>query len=77
MSSSTSGTMHRAVATHPQAAEDVDYKTNPYVKPPYSYAKLICMAMEASNQPKILLSVIYKWISDNFCYFRHADPTWQ
>ncbi|KAM6403485.1 forkhead box protein J1 [Rhynochetos jubatus] len=77
ISSSTSRTMHHAVAMHSQATEDVDYKTNPYVKPPYSYAKLICMAMEASSQPKITLSAIYKWITDNFCYFQHADPTWQ
>lgn len=77
ISSSTSRTAHHAVAMHPQLAEDIDYKTNPHVKPPYSYATLICMAMEASKKPKITLSAIYKWITDNFCYFRHADPTWQ
>uniref|UniRef100_A0A1A7YHE6 Forkhead box D2 n=1 Tax=Iconisemion striatum TaxID=60296 RepID=A0A1A7YHE6_9TELE len=47
------------------------------VKPPYSYATLICMAMQASKKSKITLSCIYKWITDNFCYYRHADPTWQ
>ncbi|XP_072259945.1 forkhead box protein J1 [Pyxicephalus adspersus] len=57
--------------------EEIDYKTNPHVKPPYSYATLICMAMQASKKTKITLSAIYKWITDNFCYFRHADPTWQ
>ncbi|XP_020785114.2 forkhead box protein J1-A [Boleophthalmus pectinirostris] len=57
--------------------DDVDYKTNPYVKPPYSYATLICMAMHASKKSKITLSSIYAWITDNFCYYRHADPTWQ
>ncbi|NXN91925.1 FOXJ1 protein, partial [Rhinopomastus cyanomelas] len=77
ISSSTSRTMHRAVAVPPQLAEDIDYKVNPHIKPPYSYANLICMAMEASGEPKITLSAIYKWITDNFCYFRHADPTWQ
>ncbi|KFZ67910.1 Forkhead box protein J1, partial [Podiceps cristatus] len=77
ISSSTSRTAHHAVPVHPQLAEDIDYKTNPHVKPPYSYATLICMAMEASKKPKITLSAIYKWITDNFCYFRHADPTWQ
>ncbi|NXI96083.1 FOXJ1 protein, partial [Psophia crepitans] len=76
-SSSTSRTVHYDMATHPQLAEDIDYQTNPHVKPPYSYATLICMAMEASNKPQITLSAIYKWITDNFCYFRHADPTWQ
>ena len=57
--------------------DDVDYATNPHVKPPYSYATLICMAMQASKATKITLSAIYKWITDSFCYFHHADPTWQ
>ncbi|KAM9208039.1 forkhead box protein J1-like [Leptosomus discolor] len=76
-SSSTSRTAHHTMPVHPQLAEDIDYKTNPHVRPPYSYATLICMAMEASDKPEITLSAIYKWITDNFCYFRHADPTWQ
>ncbi|NXO08791.1 FXJ1B protein, partial [Oriolus oriolus] len=58
-------------------AGDIDYKSNARVKPPYSYATLICMAMEASRKPKITLAAICKWISDNFCYFRRADPSWQ
>ncbi|XP_055561657.1 forkhead box protein J1-like [Falco cherrug] len=76
-SSCTSSTANHPVAVHPQLAGDIDYKTNPHVKPPYSYATLIRMAMEASKKPKISVSDIYKWIMDNFCYFRHADPTWQ
>ncbi|XP_051499543.1 forkhead box protein J1-like [Apus apus] len=76
-SSSSSRPVQHTMATCPQLAEDMDYKTNPHLKPPYSYASLICMAMEASGKPKITLSAIYQWIMDNFCYFRHADPTWQ
>ncbi|XP_053309849.1 forkhead box protein J1 [Spea bombifrons] len=72
-SSSTSRAAHMGL----QPMEEIDYKTNPHVKPPYSYATLICMAMQASKKTKITLSAIYKWITDNFCYFRHADPTWQ
>uniref|UniRef100_A0A663LJW4 Fork-head domain-containing protein n=1 Tax=Athene cunicularia TaxID=194338 RepID=A0A663LJW4_ATHCN len=60
----------------PMAGPGAGDGTNPHVKPPYSYATLICMAMEASAKP-ITLSDIYQWISNNFCYFRHADPTWQ
>ncbi|KAM3859748.1 forkhead box protein J1-B [Diretmus argenteus] len=56
---------------------EVDYKTNPKVKPPYSYASLICMAMQASQRPKVTLSTIYNWITDNFCYYKHAEPSWQ
>lgn len=57
--------------------DEVDYKTNAHIKPPYSYATLICMAMQASKKTKITLACIYKWITDNFCYYRYADPTWQ
>ncbi|NXL86976.1 FXJ1B protein, partial [Alectura lathami] len=74
-STSTSRTAHMAMPAQP--TEEIDYKTNPHVKPPYSYATLIFMAIEASKKSKITLSDIYKWIADTFCYFRHADPTWQ
>ncbi|CAL9698822.1 unnamed protein product [Knipowitschia caucasica] len=60
-----------------ETQEEVDYKTNHKVKPPYSYASLICMAMQASKQPKVTLSTIYTWITENFCYYRHAEPSWQ
>lgn len=73
----TSSSTSRAALQGLQPMEEIDYKTNPHVKPPYSYATLICMAMQASKKTKITLSAIYKWITDNFCYFRHADPTWQ
>ncbi|XP_066423668.1 forkhead box protein J1-like [Molothrus aeneus] len=63
--------------TPPGPPGDIDYRTNSHVKPPYSYATLICMAMEASQQPKLTLAAICKWISDNFCYFRRAHPNWQ
>ncbi|NXI22243.1 FXJ1B protein, partial [Sterrhoptilus dennistouni] len=56
---------------------DIDYSTNPHVRPPYSYATLICMALEASHKPKLTLAEICKWIRDNFSYFRRAHPSWQ
>ncbi|KAH3869271.1 forkhead box protein J1-A-like isoform X2 [Dreissena polymorpha] len=58
-------------------SDSIDYKTNPYVKPPYSYATLICMAMKETKKSKITLSAIYNWITDNFMYYRLADPSWQ
>ncbi|NWW19465.1 FOXJ1 protein, partial [Falcunculus frontatus] len=76
-SSAVTMTMARAVPRPPPLTGDIDYKSNANVKPPYSYAALICMAMEASKKPKITLAAICKWISDNFCYFRRADPSWQ
>lgn len=56
---------------------NVDYKNDANHKPPYSYATLICMAMRETNKTKITLSAIYKWIKENFMYYRIADPTWQ
>ncbi|NP_001158438.1 forkhead box J1 [Saccoglossus kowalevskii] len=61
----------------PTEAEKIDFKTNPYVKPPYSYATLICMAMKETKKNKITLSAIYKWIQDNFMYYKVAEPSWQ
>ena len=54
----------------------VDYKVNGQIKPPFSYATLICMAMKA-NKNKMTLSSIYKWIKENFLYYKNADPNWQ
>lgn len=65
------------ITAQTNASEEIDYKTNRHVKPPYSYATLICMAMQASNKTKITLSAIYSWITENFCYYRYAEPSWQ
>lgn len=54
----------------------VDYPPDGSVKPPYSYATLICMAMKA-NKNKMTLNSIYKWIKENFVYYQNADPSWQ
>ncbi|XP_057717300.1 forkhead box protein J1-A [Corythoichthys intestinalis] len=66
-----------AIVARGHCPDEVDYKTDAGVKPPYSYAHLICMAMKHSKHSKMTLAGIYKWITDNFCYFRHAEPTWQ
>ncbi|KAH9365627.1 hypothetical protein HPB48_010862 [Haemaphysalis longicornis] len=72
------GSSHNAVSRCAAAAvvEEPDYKNQGSSKPPYSYATLICMAMKA-NKNKMTLSAIYKWIRENFLYYRNADPSWQ
>ena len=57
--------------------DKIDYKTNSTVKPPYSYATMICMAMRETKKNKITLAGIYNWITENFIYYRMADPSWQ
>ncbi|XP_028265307.1 forkhead box protein J1-A-like [Parambassis ranga] len=65
------------IVAYGHCPDEVDYKTNAHIKPPYSYATLICMAMQASKESKFNLPYIYKWITDNFCYYRHSDSNWQ
>lgn len=55
----------------------LDYRLDDRLKPPYSYAALIIMAMKSRPSTKLTLAEIYKWISENFAYYKHADPTWQ
>ncbi|XP_058808750.1 forkhead box protein J1.2-like isoform X2 [Phymastichus coffea] len=58
-------------------AENADkYLMDPNMKPPYSYATLICLAMRANNN-RVTLSNIYAWIRETFMYYRTADPAWQ
>uniref|UniRef100_A0A8C5G297 Forkhead box protein G1 n=1 Tax=Gouania willdenowi TaxID=441366 RepID=A0A8C5G297_GOUWI len=76
-SDSTVGPLYPHIQMQPIPLVEVDYKTNPKAKPPHSHSSLIYMAMQASEQPKVTLSTIYKWIKENFCYYRHAEPTWQ
>ncbi|XP_028332486.1 forkhead box protein J1-B-like [Gouania willdenowi] len=68
---------HPRIQEQPIPLVEVVYKTDPKVKPPCSHASLICMAMQASKQPKVTVSDIFKWITENFCYYKHTEPTWK
>lgn len=46
-------------------------------KPPYSYATLIGMAILRSEDKKLTLSQIYKWINDTFMWYRKSKSGWQ
>ncbi|NWT62605.1 FXJ1B protein, partial [Erythrocercus mccallii] len=74
---SVTATVPLAASWPPLPPGDIDYKSNARLKPPYSYATLICMALEASEKPKLTLAAICQWIRDNFSYFRRAHPSWQ
>jgi hypothetical protein len=53
------------------------YRSNPMLKPPFSYSQLIILAMKESKQNKLTLQMIFDWIIENFVYFKKADPNWQ
>ncbi|KAM0673698.1 Forkhead box protein J1 [Gurleya vavrai] len=52
-----------------------DFK--PVTKPSLSYSQLITMALQESESNILTLSEIYKWIQNNFEYYKKSDATWQ
>lgn len=46
-------------------------------KPNQSYAQMITRAISSSTEGKLSLGEIYKWIEDNFEYYRFANPVWK
>lgn len=62
--------------TNSEPPKKIDYSVDGTVKPPYSYAALIGMAMK-ENDNKMTLSAIYKWIKEHFVFYKTADQSWQ
>jgi forkhead transcription factor HCM1 len=46
-------------------------------KPPHSYAQMIGMAILRSPNRRLTLSQIYRWISDNYSFYKANDAGWQ
>ncbi|XP_064609526.1 hepatocyte nuclear factor 3-gamma-like [Liolophura sinensis] len=58
-------------------AEIEKAKKNPETKPGLSYIALISMAIQSSEEKRLLLSEIYQWISENFPYYQSKDKSWR
>lgn len=50
---------------------------NPYPKPPYSYATMILLAINSTEDKKMTLQDIYKWIETNFPYYKKCKKAWK
>lgn len=46
-------------------------------KPQHSYAELIGMAILRAPNRRLTLAQIYKWISDNFAFYKDSSSGWQ
>ena len=62
-----------------ETSEDVDYAhdTAKDLKPPYSYAQLIGMAILSNPEEKLTLSGIYDWIRQRYAFYRFSGGGWQ
>lgn len=60
---------------------NAEYKGNEHSrregKPPYSYVNLITFAINSTNKKRMTLNEIYKWIAENFHYYRLAGNGWK
>ncbi|KAF7185678.1 Forkhead protein sep1 [Pseudocercospora fuligena] len=57
--------------------QDMPMVTDDGTKPPHSYAELIGMAILRAPNRRLTLAQIYKWISDNFRFYRGSEGGWQ
>lgn len=50
---------------------------NPFPKPPYSYATLILMAINSTEEKRMTLQEIYKWIETNYPFYKTCKKAWK
>lgn len=62
-----------------ETTEDIDYSQDSAkdLKPPYSYAQLIGMAILSSPEEKLTLSKIYDFIKERYAFYRLSGGGWQ
>lgn len=70
----TSQELHEYGLPHPEEMPTIE---DDGTKPAYSYATLIGMAILRADNRRLTLAQIYKWISDNFKFYRASDSGWQ
>ncbi|KAG0687039.1 hypothetical protein C6P40_002969 [Pichia californica] len=63
------------ILPEPHQMPEIHFESS--AKPPYSYASLIGMALLRSPERRLTLAEIYKWISDNFKYYKKGEVGWQ
>ena len=47
------------------------------MRPPYSYSALIAMAIQSSADKKLTLSAIYRYVAENFPFYKRSRTGWQ
>lgn len=62
-----------------ETTEDIDYSLDSYkdFKPSCSYSCMIGRAILSTRDESMTLAGIYKWISNNFAFYRHNKTNWK
>lgn len=62
-----------------ETTEDIDYSLDAYkdFKPSCSYSCMIGRAILSARDESMTLAGIYKWISNNFAFYRHNKTNWK
>ena len=62
-----------------ETTEDIDYSLDAYkdFKPTCSYSCMIGRAILSTRDESMTLAGIYKWISNNFAFYRHNKTNWK
>lgn len=62
-----------------ESTDEIDYSVDSAkdIKPPYSYATLISQAIFSSEEEKLSLSNIYKYIMEHYAFYRFSQTGWQ
>ncbi|KAK6176181.1 hypothetical protein SNE40_014511 [Patella caerulea] len=69
--------VHPPVLNSNSSTEYRAQKNNGTIRPPHSYATLISMAINETQEKKMNISSIYKWIAVNFPFYKMADTHWK
>lgn len=57
--------------------ETTDWSIDSSEKPPFSYATLIYEAISNSDEGKLTLSDIYRYIETNYIYYQTVETGWK
>ncbi|KAF3491733.1 forkhead box protein C2 [Arthroderma uncinatum] len=62
-----------------ESTEEIDYSEDAAkdIKPPFSYANMIAQAIFSTEEEKLSLSNIYKFIMQRYAFYRHSQSGWQ
>ncbi|AJR44991.1 Fkh1p [Saccharomyces cerevisiae YJM1419] len=75
--SSSNNAVTNGNVPHIENPSDLSLDENRYIKPPQSYASMITQAILSTPEGSISLADIYKFISDNYAFYRFSQMAWQ